>query len=253
MKAIFIFKSCTADQLDEVIKAMFPVVKAAGEVIIKQGEEGDNFYVLEEGEAHAFKKMDGSSEEKKVATFAPGGSFGELSLLYSQPRAATVRAITKCSLWALDRSTFRKILVTASTSRAKQLEAFLGKVKILDPLTQKEKAELADAMTETKEFRDGEYIITQGERGDSFFVIMEGSARITKSSKPGKAGKEKDLAVVTVGDYFGEMAILSDQPRAASVIAKGKCKCLTLDRDTFTRLLGPAESVLKQKMTNYDK
>jgi cAMP-dependent protein kinase regulator len=246
----FLFSACTEEQITEVINAMFSVQKKAGETIIRQGDEGDNFYIIDEGETEVYVKKDGA--EKMVATIGKGNFFGELSLMYSQPRAATIKAKSPCTLWALDRVTFRRIIINSSSGKAKVYKSMLDKVKILDSLNAREKAELADALVETRQFNDGEYIITQGERGDSFYIIMEGNARITKSDKPGK-GKEKDIATIGKGDYFGEMAILSDSARAASVIAKGKVKCLTLDRDTFTRLLGPAEAALKQKMVEYDK
>lgn len=248
LSKLILFSAVTSDQLEELISAFFSVEKKAGETIIKVGEQGDNFYIVDEGEADVYLAL-GGGEPKIVKTVTAGGFFGELALMYSQPRAATIKAKTKCMLWALDRVTFRRILVAASTEQARQTQAFLDKVKILDPLTAKEKADLADAMVETRVYNDGEYIIKQGDRGDSFYIISEGNARIAKAAKA--KGKEKDIATIGKGDYFGEVAILSDQPRQASVIAKGKVKCLSLDRDTFTRLLGPAEQILKQKMNEY--
>ena len=55
------------------------------------------------------------------------------------------------------------------------------------------------------------------------------------------------------GDYFGELALLKDEPRAASIIAKTDCKLLTLDRMAFKRLLGPLEDLLQRNSETYLK
>ena len=68
----------------------------------KQGDEGDNFYVIDEGEVEVWKKEEGEQEAKMVLELGPGGSFGELALIYNQPRAATVKCRTECQLWAID-------------------------------------------------------------------------------------------------------------------------------------------------------
>jgi len=57
---------------------------------------------------------------------------------------------------------------------------------------------------------------------------------------------------LTPGNYFGEMALLKNQPRAANVVADGKCKCLIIDRASFTRLLGKCEDIMGRQMDQYE-
>lgn len=87
--------------LTEVLDAMFLVKKEADSVIIQQGDDGDNFYVIDQGQVEVFKEEEGQ-EPKKVLDLQQGGSFGELALIYNQPRAATVKAKTDVALWAID-------------------------------------------------------------------------------------------------------------------------------------------------------
>eukprot|EP00163_Fabomonas_tropica_P013036 TRINITY_DN2446_c1_g1_i4.p1 TRINITY_DN2446_c1_g1~~TRINITY_DN2446_c1_g1_i4.p1 ORF type:complete len:532 (+),score=176.59 TRINITY_DN2446_c1_g1_i4:427-2022(+) len=245
-KSNFLFNNCTPEQLDEIFDAMFESHKQPGQTIIEMDDKvAEHFYIIDSGECEVFVKGE-DGNEKSVATIGPGGSFGEIALMYSVPRTATVKAKTQCVLWALDRVTFRRIIVSSQNATTKLYEGFLNHIPILDPLTQKEKGELADAM-QPKHFKDGDVIIKQGVKGDEFYIIEEGEAKVTVQKKPGK-GKMKEVAILKKGDYFGEQALLTDNPRAANVISLGPSKCIYCDRATFQRLLGPAEEALKANM-----
>ena len=106
-------------------------------------------------------------------------------------------------------------------------------------------------MLEVKLYNDGEYIIRQGEDGQDFFVISEGQGTVCKSMAPGQP--EVNIVDLSEGHFFGELALLKDQPRAASVVAKGRCVCLTLDRGAFERLLGPCQDILDRAEAAYEE
>jgi cAMP-dependent protein kinase regulator len=181
---------------------------------------------------------------EKVATIETGGSFGELALMYNAPRAATViSAEPNCTLWALDRVTFRRILMDSSFQRRRLYEKFLSEVPILSTLNSYERSKIADAL-ETQKFPAGTAIIKEGDAGDNFYLLEEGVAEAYK------AGVEKPVMTYNKGDYFGELALLNDAPRAASVVAKTDVKVATLGKDGFQRLLGPVESIMRR--TKYD-
>lgn len=107
---------------------MFPVVHRGGEAIIRQGDEGDNFYIIDEGEVEVYVN------NVPVVVLGEGCSFGELALIYGTPRAATVIAKTDCKLWAIDRDTYRRILMGSTIRKRKMYEEFLSKVSILGKL-----------------------------------------------------------------------------------------------------------------------
>ncbi|XP_034311126.1 cAMP-dependent protein kinase regulatory subunit isoform X4 [Magallana gigas] len=244
-----LFSHLDDNERSDIFDAMFPVHRHAGEVIIQQGtlyddgDEGDNFYVIDQGEVDIFVN------DEHVTTIGEGGSFGELALIYGTPRAATVKAKGDVKLWGIDRDSYRRILMGSTIRKRKMYEEFLGKVSILDNLDKWERLTVADAL-EPVQFEDGQEIVRQGEPGDDFFIITEGSAAVlqrrSENDEPVEVGR------LGVSDYFGEIALLLDRPRAATVVARGPLKCVKLDRARFERVLGPCSDILKRNIAQYN-
>lgn len=179
-----------------------------------------------------------------VGHIGAGGSFGELALMYNAPRAATViSAEAQCTLWALDRPTFRRILMESTFARRRMYESFLEEVPLLSSLTPYERSKIADAL-ETQKFSSGDAIIKEGDPGYSFYLLESGEADAYKGDTGNKVLHYKK------GDFFGELALLNDAPRAASVIASSNVKVATLGKNAFQRLLGPVEGIMRR--TKYE-
>lgn len=100
-------------------------------------------------------------DNKHVHTYENRGSFGELALLYNMPRAATIKAVTEGLIWALDRQTFRRILLKSAFRKRKMYESLINSVPMLVALQSYERMNLADALI-PKSFSNGEQIIKQG-------------------------------------------------------------------------------------------
>eukprot|EP00003_Mantamonas_plastica_P032448 TRINITY_DN880_c1_g2_i5.p1 TRINITY_DN880_c1_g2~~TRINITY_DN880_c1_g2_i5.p1 ORF type:complete len:338 (+),score=120.94 TRINITY_DN880_c1_g2_i5:434-1447(+) len=250
MKQNILFSGCDQDELQYIMDTMFEKNLTAGEVVIEQGAEGDNFYVVDQGVCDIYVRGPNETEGHgtHVFTAEAGASFGELALMYNCPRAATVVAQTDCRLWAMDRLTFRRILMDATMVKRTLYESFLEGVPMLNPLNKYERLVVADAL-KGETWEDGDLIIKQGEEGNAFYIVEEGGAVCTRSEGDSEAVEVKKLAA---GDYFGELSLLTNQPRAANVIAVGKLKTVRLSRDAFTRLLGPCEDLLKRGMDEYE-
>lgn len=145
-----LFAHLDENERSDIFDAMFPVTFLPGEPIIRQGkpqknqktinfekmsyytffnlppgDEGDNFYVIDQGEVEIFVNSE------LVTTIGEGGSFGELALIYGTPRAATVRAKTDVKLWGIDRDSYRRILMGSTIRKRKMYEEFLSRVSIL--------------------------------------------------------------------------------------------------------------------------
>ncbi len=159
-------------------------------LVISQGDAGDYFYVVEKGSFDVYVNPKGSLQPgpdgmgKHVGKIEPGGSFGELALMYNAPRAATViSAEPGCTLWALDRVTFRRILMESTFTRRRMYEGFLEEVPLLSTLTPYERSKIADAL-ETVKFAAGDSIIKEGDSGDAFYLLIDGEAEAFKSTTP---------------------------------------------------------------------
>ena len=113
-----------------------------------------------------------------------------------------------------------------------------------------ERSKLSDAIVE-KWFEADEYVIKEGDEGDVFYMIMSGKATATKTIEPGKA--PVTVAQYSDGDYFGERALLKNEPRAANIIAVTRLQVVQLDRGSFRRLLGPIDTILMRNMEHYSK
>jgi cAMP-dependent protein kinase regulator len=144
-----LFKNCGPDQMESLVDAFQPMNFDDGGVIIAQGDPvGEHFYLLEEGAADVYVTSKG--EEHKVLAYesGSGAAFGELSLMYNAPRAATVKAKGATKVWALDRTTFKMVVTGAAIAQRQKRAQFVENVSILESLTAKEKLGVADALRE---------------------------------------------------------------------------------------------------------
>ncbi|XP_076447639.1 cAMP-dependent protein kinase type II-beta regulatory subunit-like isoform X2 [Babylonia areolata] len=273
VKNILLFRSLDQEQMQEVLDAMFEKAVQPGEHIIDQGDDGDNFYVIDSGTYDIFVDVDG--KPKNVGNYDNAGFFGELALMYNMPRAATIIASSCGTIWALDRTTFRRIVLKTAFQKRKKYETLLESVPLLKSLDLYERMNVADAL-QSKTFEDGEQIIKQGDAAQMMYFVESGEVRIAMTNKEREddgsdisdlqeaescrlslaendpSQGEKDVTVVEKGGYFGELALITHQPRAASAYAKGQVKCALLDVEAFERIMGPCMEVLKRNITEYE-
>jgi len=244
----FMFASLEAKDMNTIIMAMNEKNFEKGTKVIKEGEDGDYLFVIEKGSLDCIKQI--NNEEKVVKTCNPGDVFGELALLYNCPRAASVVAKDQCICWQLDRDSFGHIVKDAAMKRRQKYETFLQGVTLIASVDQYERSQIADAL-KPETFKKGEVIVKQDEPGDKFYIVEEGSLFALKLVPGG--GEEKRVMDYKTGDYFGELALLKNQPRAASVVVESEsAKVLSMARGQFVRLLGPLKDILhRQANTKY--
>jgi cAMP-dependent protein kinase regulator len=122
-----LFEHLETEQKEKVYESMFEKTVGPGKSaeIIKQGDEGDYFYIIDSGLCAV------AVNDKEVAQLGAGKSFGELALMYFAPRAATIKAVDETILWCMDRMTFRSFLLTSGTEKRDKQKDFLKSVELL--------------------------------------------------------------------------------------------------------------------------
>jgi len=246
-KLHMLFGNVNKDTFAKIVDAMCLKSIAKGEHVIEQGAVGDYFYIVKSGDFDIFVRK-GEEAQKKVFQAGVGFAFGELALLYNAPRSATITACVESEVWSLDRTAFRNLVVSSAEGQFKARVEFLNGVDIFTVLHENERAALAEVLEE-EEFQDDEAILEQGEKDDKMFILQTGSAVACIQGEQG----EVEVMQYTNGDYFGEIALLSGEPRKASVYAVGPCTCLYISRQTFMRILGPLTSFLERNICKYER
>jgi len=245
----FMFNSLQKEDMNTVLMAFKERRTDAGESIITAGDDGECMFLIEEGKVDCFKNIDGV--DKLVKTCISGDVFGELALLYNCPRAATVKTTEASILWELDRNTFNNIVKDAAAKKRDTYTDFLKKVPLLENVEPYELMTIADALKMDIVEGQGVEIIKQGDQGDKFFIVMEGVCVAKKAFVEGQ--EPQTVMTHKVGDYFGELALINNDKRAATVCTSAATtKVLYVDRKTFKRLMGPMEDILRREAKRYE-
>lgn len=244
----FMFSALDEREKSIVIDAMEEKRVRTGEEVISQGDKGDVLYMVDSGRLDCFKEATKDQPRKLLKTYQPGEAFGELALLYNAPRAATIVAKESSVLYSLDRECFNNIVKGASIRKREKYNDFLKHVEILATLNEDEKAQVCDCL-KPQNFKAGEFIIKEGEQGNEMYFIEEGKATATKKNQ----GKDEKVFEFGPNDYFGELALINDTKRQASVQATSALTVVSIDRNSFNRLFGNAVEVMKRNSSKYDK
>lgn len=254
IKDNILFRACSEEELLSLVDAFESADFNEGDVVIKQGDDGEHFYVVEEGTLDISLIRGGSNDplstnkhsnrEVQIGVpYVPGSAFGELALMYGSPRAATIRAKEQCKLWCIDRKAFRGITAQHKFKQAQRYVEFLSNVKIGDAvLGDVLKVPEIDAMSlalQRETFKRGEVIVREGERGDIFYMIESGSVDVLK-----KDHGDRPVKTLTTGQFFGERALLTEDVRQATCIATSEVQCLSLMREDFNLMLGDLQELL---------
>ncbi|CAM9180795.1 unnamed protein product, partial [Hapterophycus canaliculatus] len=213
VKDIFLFQHMSEKQVADVVRVISREQVQKGDTVIKQGDEGDKFYIVDAGEFDV-SVTDHNGVDSVISHISlPGVSFGELSLMYGKPRTATVTCVHDGWLWCLERKAFRGILVDRMTHD--NTVKILRKVKTLKPLSTLKLQQLISLMEE-EHFVGGQHIATEGEMGDKFFIVVLGNGSFIASGNT----RVLSLRRSTMEAKIGPLQSVIDQ--AGARVAKGE-------------------------------
>lgn len=181
-----------------------------------------------------------------LRTLTPGEFFGLEELVAGEKLTCSLisrQSASECVLWILDRELFLdsiKDMLAKREAFVPVAQAFLHMVPLVRDLPEEQIAAVAKAC-KVERFAEGQTVFKMGFHGDMVCFIYRGEA-ITQ--KPQDDGSLLELARQGRGEYFGEMALIRNARRTASVVAGTELLLLCLDKDSFEALLAP----LKEKM-----
>jgi len=290
IKNNFLFQHLNTAQRNAVIGVMQPVQVTPGEWVITQGDQGDRFYVVDSGRY-----------EVRVRGPAPNGGqpdpsggavvhiyesgpdqhpgFGELSLMYGKPRAASVIALTEGKLWALDRRIFKNVVMRSMDVRKDTIRC-LRKVDLFKCLNLQRLQRLADLLCE-EHYAADTCILKQGDVSENFYLIISGHCDCMVETSPSTATTSASAATSSAinspeettqsktspqtadspalsslggaieqqyeaNDNFNATALLEPHPATFSVIARAQTKVCYIGKTAFEEVFGPLKALLEE-------
>jgi serine/threonine protein phosphatase PrpC/CRP-like cAMP-binding protein len=279
IRASVMFQNITDEQREMIFGVMEPIKVKKGTWVIKQGTVGDRFYIVDTGCFEVRIVPDGEDDKDgsggNVVHVYEGShekhahpSFGELALMYSAPRAASIISQTDGHLWALHRYAFRQVL--AQQGSRTELISTLKKMDLYKNLPSDDIKSIAAAM-ENVTFGRGECIIEQGQPGGAMFVISTGTCGmfdlvnrvrcvflvlpLIEDFKTFFAeyverleGHRPHNATLKSGDFFGDEVMMDQKHYGATVVSLQTTSCWRIDRTLLKQTVGSLKPKKRQNI-----
>jgi CRP-like cAMP-binding protein/Zn-dependent protease len=227
-----VFHDLPVDVLNDLAGRVKLRTLSRGQAVFRQGDEADAFYIVRRGAVNVVEEDPEHGTERVLATLRQGQSFGETGLVREAPRTATVRAGEATELFEVDRPTFDRLLAqmidVPEFAPTLQQAAELRELPSFSHLQSDQLAELLEH-GEWLNFQPGDVLMEEGAPGDAFFAIGSGQVQVTRGGE--------EVATLGPGSYVGEIALLFDVPRTATVVAYTPVRAFRLDRQGFERLV----------------
>ena len=226
-----------------VINAMQIQHVREGDCVVYQGHTADCFYIVATGTFQFYILTDFGL--KLVHVLHNHGSFGEISLLYNVPRQTTCVAASDGILFALDRATFRSVIVRAARLKWNYYREFILSMPMLFVLEPHEKLILANAM-KTLNLQEGEYVYKQGDVADGMYFIVKGQVCLVTERLRAKS----IVSVVTPKQNFGTTDVINKKKRTASAYAMQETELCFVQKDSVEIVLSSCYQSMKKSLAS---
>jgi CRP-like cAMP-binding protein/Fe-S-cluster-containing hydrogenase component 2/thioredoxin reductase len=228
-----LFATLTPLQIREFLIRSELYQKQPGDVVIARGEFANSVYFILEGEVGVQNDLENPAA---LARLGAGKFFGELALLSGRRRTRTTLATAPSLLLEVDRNTMiRLVRSVPEVKQAIDNASIVRQIKV--QLAPEIDDQLLDEVVRTArvvEFKTGDVLIEEGGHDDSVYLIQGGSVTV---SVPLGGGKDIISAYIPAGNYVGEMAMLMNAPRNATVKAAVPTEAIRVDGGAFRTLL----------------
>jgi len=243
-----LFSRLTAEEFREVVERSSLQKWAPGEVVTREGDHGEAFYVVTGGTA-GVSKLNSEGQPQQLVTLKEGDFFGELAFFSDGLRSATVTAATGLEALVIDRVVLAELIGVTPSVREALLdhyrERLVGTVLRMSPffrpLDDEDRRRLVSQF-EYVEVSIGDCIVREGQISEGFFVILAGEIGVTER---GGAKRTVEIARMKEGEFFGEIGILAGVPATANCIAIRSSKLFRLSRERFADLVATHPRILE--------
>ncbi len=240
----------SGDELEHFIDSLQLRHVKADEYIYQEGDHGDYLYLIGMGTV-VLRARDAQGRKRAFSRLGEGDFFGEYAFMARAPHTDEAMAETDCSVLMIDRATFdewvEKYPGIQSTVESFYRQRVLARVLAITPVFEGVPPDARMALAENFELRTfdkGETVVREGEKGDTFYLIRSGSVDVFTRGM-GKGDEQVSLGTMHEGDFFGEVALLTDKPRTATVVARDKVELMELSRANFDKIANKYPSVRK--------
>uniref|UniRef100_A0A7S4RK42 cGMP-dependent protein kinase n=1 Tax=Alexandrium monilatum TaxID=311494 RepID=A0A7S4RK42_9DINO len=222
-------------QVDAIVEALEYYSFEAGEAIVRQGDTGTYFFVVDAGTCEV------SVSGSLVNTLSRGVAFGAIGLLHNCPRTATVTARDRCGVWAVNGNIFRKVMKGYAASHHAESRQFLDHFRLFDGLSPKQKGRISELALVAECFGPGARVVTEGEAPSAMYFVRRGELSVVRGGRVDDSGAFKGgekVSNLCAGSCFGERAALSGEPHDATVIADVDCELVCVGISELREALG---------------
>jgi CRP-like cAMP-binding protein/thioredoxin reductase/Pyruvate/2-oxoacid:ferredoxin oxidoreductase delta subunit len=207
-----------------------------GDIVFRKNDYTNSFFSIVSGEV----KIE-TEPGKDPFTLGKGEFFGEMGLISGRRRTATVTSGRQTILIETPRRSMLKLLASVASVRA-TLDSVMMKRAIrqyLSPTMRESEVDYLVGTAVIKKFSAGQPLFTEGDTADGLYLIRRGSVTVSREL----GGKEVVLSYVAAGNYVGEMALMSDAPRSATVRAAVATECIMLEATRFIEVVSSHSTV----------
>lgn len=222
------------DQIDTVLKTMEFFEFPAGQAIVKQGEVGNTFFVVESGQLSV--SVNGQSRN----TLTRGMTFGGIALLYRCPRTASVTAVNASACWGASGATFQKVLQANAAAKYSEHRRFLDSMQIFRGLSAVQRDCIAEGVNSAS-LHANSRVVTEGEMPAYINFVKTGELRALKGGTVNPTGElvgGQEIGRLSPGQCFGDQELLRGAGYEASVVTTSACELLTVSAQHLREVLG---------------
>ncbi|MDG2270007.1 MAG: cyclic nucleotide-binding domain-containing protein, partial [Alphaproteobacteria bacterium] len=204
-----------------------------GEIVFRRNDYTNSLFVVVEGEVRIH--LDDEDPPKASVTLGQGAFFGEMGLISGRRRSSTVSAVGNALLLEVPRRRMLALRASVASVREGMDREAVARAIQAHLVPELDRASIDDiaAAATIHNWPKSKVLFSEGEEGDSLHLIRRGSVLVRKEI----GGRDVVLNYVAAGNYVGEMALVSGEPRNATVAAAADCETIRIERDDFERLM----------------